>query len=1086
MLRWIIGASIQSRLMVAAVAVGLMVYGFVNLKEMPVDILPEFSQPYVEIQTEALGLSAAEVEALITVPLEADMLNGTPWLDEIRSQSIPGLSSIMLIFETGTDLMRARQMVQERLTEVHTLPNVAKSPVMLNPVSSAGRVMMIGLSSENLSLIETSVLARWTIVPRLMGVEGVANVSIWGERRRQLQVQVDPQKLREQNTKLQQVISTTGNALWFSPLTYLNASTPGTAGFIDTPNQRLGVRHILPITTPEQLADVSLEGSDKRLGDVATVVENHQPLIGDAIVNDEPSLLLVVEKLPGANTGTVTRGVEQALDAMRPGLAGLEMDSTLFRPASYIEMAVAGLSSAFLISVALVIVALGAFLLDARALLVSSLSILTTFVIAVVVLYAFSVPFNAMILAGFVLAIAAVIDDAVIDIDHYMRRLRQHKRESSSKSYARVILESALEVRGPACYALAILVLIALPAFAVTGPTGDFLQSVATGFCVAVVAAMLVALTVMPALAIMLLPGSPLAENQSAIVGQLHRYYGNATKRLIENPRPAILAASLLAIAGVGMLLAMQRETLVPSFKERDLLVEIDTAPGTSHPEMNRVASQATRELRSIPGVRAVSANVGRAVMSDQVGDVNSGELWVSIDRDADYDATVERINQVVEGYAGLDIDAGTYLRACIIDSRTAEDSSDIAVRIYGDDWKVLQAKAEEVQQALAGIKGVVDPMVELPIQESQVEIEVKMDAAQKYGLKPGDVRRAAATLISGIEVGYLFENQKVFDVVVWGVPQSRDSLSKIQNLMIDTPNGSYATLKEVADIRVVPSPTVIRRESVARFVEVDATAEGRSLAAIAIDIESKLKEIDFPLEYRAELRGGSADRLAAMRRTMIAIGAAAVGIFLVLQAFTGSWRLASILFLTLPASIAGGALVAHAMGGDFSLGVLLGIIGVLAIAIRNGISLIGHFQRLAAHPETGMAVSVTRPHFDSGDRFGSSSNPDGGAAFDPRLVEQATSERFTPILMSSIITAAAMLPLVILGDVPGNEILAPMAAVILGGLVTATFFTLIGVPAIMALVKPTGGPELEDLASSLMGEEELREAIAGAHAAAH
>jgi Cu/Ag efflux pump CusA len=1087
MLRWIIGASIQSRLIVAAVAIGLMVYGFANLKEMPVDVLPEFSQPYVEIQTEALGLSASEVEALITVPMEADMLNGTPWLDEIRSQSIPGLSSIMLIFEPGTDLMRARQMVQERLTETHTLPNVAKAPVMLNPVSSAGRVMMIGLSSENLSLIEMSVLARWTVVPRLMGVEGVANVSIWGERRRQLQVQVDPQKLREQNTKLQQVIDTTGNALWFSPLTHLEASTPGTAGFIDTPNQRLGVRHLLPINSPEQLADIPLEGSNKRLGDVATVIENHQPLIGDAIINDEPSLVLVVEKLPWANTTNVTDGVEAALDAMRPGLSGLEMDPTLFRPASYIEAAVDELSGAFVISAALVVVLLGAFLLDARATVVSCISILTSFVVAVIVLYLFSVSLNAMVLAGLVLAIGVVIDDAVIDIENYMRRLRQHRRESSSKSYARIIMEAALEMRGPICYALAILVLIALPAFAVTAAMGAFLQAIAIGFCVAMVASMLVALTLTPALSIMLLPGSPLAENQSAVVGQLRTSYSAALTRIVENPRPAFLAACVLAIAGLVMLLALERESLVPSFKERDLLVEIDTAPGTSHPEMSRIARQATRELRAIPGVRTVSATVGRAVMSDQVGDVNSGELWVSLDRDADYDETVERIYQVVEGYAGLDIDAGTYLQACILDPRTAEDPNEIAVRIYGDDWNVLRSKAEEVRQAMASISGVVEPIIEMPVVEPQVEIKVDMEAAKKYGIKPGDVRRAAATLLSGIEVGYLFEQQKVFDVVVWGVPATRQNLTTIQSLLIDTPSGGHVVLKDVADVRIVSSPTVIRREAVARHVDVDARANGRNLTAIAADIERRMKDIDFPLEYRAELLGGSAERLANWRRTLLALCAAAVGAFLVIQAFTGSWRAASVMFLMLPAAAAGGALAAHVIGGGFSLSVLLGMAAILTVAVRQGISLIGHYQRLAARPEESASVEVSamRTHFETGSRFATQTGAGDGSAFDPSLVVRAGAERFQPILMSAVMTAAALLPLVVLGDAPGSEVLGPMGAIVLGGLVTATLFCLFGMPAMLALLKPQGRPELEDVATSLMGEAEVREAISGAHALA-
>ena len=316
MMRWIIGSSLKLRVVVATLAVLLMVFGFTQLRTMPVDVLPEFSRPHVEIQVEILGLSAQEVEALITTPMEADLLNGTPWVKELRSVSIPGLASISLIFEKGTDLMRARQVAQERLNEVFALPRVAKHFTMINPVSSAGRVMAIGVTSNKLSLIDLTVLAHWTIQPRLLGVPGVANVSIWGRRERQLQVQVDPDKLRDENVTLMQIIKTAGNALWSSPLSFLEASTPGTGGWVETPNQRLGVRHVLPITTAKDLAKVPVEDAEtKRLGDVASVVEDHQPLIGDAIVKDGPALMLVVEKLPWANTRAVTQEVEKALAA---------------------------------------------------------------------------------------------------------------------------------------------------------------------------------------------------------------------------------------------------------------------------------------------------------------------------------------------------------------------------------------------------------------------------------------------------------------------------------------------------------------------------------------------------------------------------------------------------------------------------------------------------------------------------------------------------------------------------------------------------------------------------------------------------
>src|SRR3989304_3569246 len=414
MMRWIIGSSLKLRLVVVTLAALLMVFGFTQLRHMPVDALPEFSRPYVELQIEALGLSAQEVEALITTPLEADMLNGTPWAKEIRSVSLPGLSSITLIFEKGTDVMRARQMVQERLVEVFALPRVAKQFTMINPLSSAGRVMAIGLTSDKLSLIEMSVLARWTIQPRLLGGPGGANVAIWGRRERQLQVEGGPGKLRDERVTLMQIIKTAGNALWASPLSFLEASTPGTGGWVDTPNQRLGVRHLMPITTAEDLAKVPIEdASSKRLGDVVRVVEDHQPLIGGASVKAAPALMLVVEKF----------------------------------------------SSAFLIGAVLMIVTLLAFLFNWRTALISTVAILVSVIAVGTVLYVRGVTINMMIRAGVRLALCAVTDAAIFDTENVVRRLRRAREEGSRKSTSTIIFNAALEMRTHILYATAIMVL---------------------------------------------------------------------------------------------------------------------------------------------------------------------------------------------------------------------------------------------------------------------------------------------------------------------------------------------------------------------------------------------------------------------------------------------------------------------------------------------------------------------------------------------------------------------------------------------------------------------------------------------------
>src|SRR4051794_20514558 len=363
MLRWIVASSLKFRLLVLPVAAALMVVGISQLSKAPVDVLPEFAQPVVEVQTESLGLSAPEVEQLITVPMEQDLLNGLMGVETIRSDSVPGLSDVTLTFERGMDTFHARQLVQERLTQAHALPNVSKPPQMLQPLSATSRVMMIGLSTQKLSPIQLSVLARWTVKPRLMGLPGVANVAIWGFRDRQLQVNVDPARLAVNHVSLSQLLRTTGNAQLVSPLTFVEASTPGTGGFIDGPNQRLSIRHIVPFGKPANLATVPIEGSkgNVRLGDVANVVEDHQPLIGDTVVDDKHGLLLVVQKLPGANTLDVTKRVETALDEMAPGLPGVKIDTHVFRQASYLQSGLDNLRTMALIGGGLALLALIAF-----------------------------------------------------------------------------------------------------------------------------------------------------------------------------------------------------------------------------------------------------------------------------------------------------------------------------------------------------------------------------------------------------------------------------------------------------------------------------------------------------------------------------------------------------------------------------------------------------------------------------------------------------------------------------------------------------------------------------------------------------
>ena len=1019
MMRWIVESCLRFRGIVIAVAAVAVVLGVVKLRDMPVDVLPEFGPTTVEIQTEALGLSATEVEQLITVPMEQDLLNGVPFLEDIRSESVPGLSRVLLIFEKGTDTYRARQGVAERLTQAHALPNVSKPPQMLEPRSSTNRALMIGVSSKSVSPIRMSVLARWVIAPRLMGVHGVANVAIWGNRDRQLQVQVDPERLRDRHVSLQQVVESTGNALWFSPLSFVEASTPGTGGFIDTANQRLGIQHFSPITNAKTLAQVALEetgGKRLRLGDVASVVENHQPLIGDAVVNGRPGLVLVVEKFPDASALDVTRGVESAINSMKPGMSGLQFDTSLYRPATYIDKSIDNLRLALMIGAGLLFLALLAFLWWWRTALVAIVVIPLSVLVAVLVLHALGRTMNAMALAGLVAALVLVIDEAVVDVQNITQRLRRRREEDSGGSTASILLASLLEGRSVVVYGTLIAALAVLPLLFFEGVAGAFFPGIAVAFLLALGAALVVAMTVTPALSMLLLSRGTPEARRSPVAGRLRRGYERTLARLVQRPHPVYLLAGVFVLAAVAGAPHLE-QSLLPRFKETQLLIRWDGAPGTSLQEMNRVTRLASRELRSLHGVRDVGAHVGRAVTADQVVGVNSGEIWVNLDPSADYDATFAAVKEVAGGYPGLSGNVETYSNERVREVLPAR-GDDLVVRIYGENDAVLRAKAAEVQRDLASVHGLVGEHVQLPRTEPSLQVEVRLDAARRYGVKPGDVRRTAATLLSGIAAGNLFEQQKVFDVVVWGTPKTRSSLTAVRNLLIDTPSGGDVRLGQVADVRIVPSPTVIRRQAVSRYVDVAANVHGRDLGATVRDVKQTLAGIDFPLEVHPEVL--TAPGQPKGRLIPIAL-AAALGILLLLQAAFASWRIAALCFVTLPIALTGGVLAALADGGTLSFGSYFGLVAVFGIAARQAVMLIGRYRRLQREGEP--------------------------VASD--LVVRAAGERLEPILMTSVAAAVVLLPLVIGGSAAGFEVVHPLAVVVLGGLVTSALLNLFVLPAL-------------------------------------
>ena len=1020
---WIVGSSLKFRYLVVAAAAAMMAIGVVGVRDMRVDVFPEFAPPRVDIQTNCLGLSTADVESLVTVPLE-QALNGVPGLDDLRSKSVPQLSAIELVFKQGTDLLKARQLVAERLSNVTpTLPTWAAPPVMLPPLAATARVMQIGMSSKDHSLISMSMMAYWTIRARILRVPGVANVAIWGERLQMATVQVDPSKMRAAGVTLDGVMEATADSVDSGLLKFSTGSVIGTGGAIETSGQRIGIRHVLPILTETDLGRTTVENADGTpvpLNSVADVKQDHQPLIGDAIINDGPGLLLVVEKLPWGDTIDITRGVNEAIQAMQPGLPGIQFDTSIFRQSNFIETSIDNLTQALVLGFLLVVLIVMLFLFEWRVALISLLTIPLSLMAAMLVLHWRGATVNTMTLAGLVLALGAVVDDAIIDVENILRRLRQHRREGGEGSVARVILSASLEVRSPIVYATLIIVAAAIPVFLLEGLIGSFFAPLAVSYTLAIGASMAIALTVTPALCLILLRRARVERRESPIVRWLQRGYGAALRRIIKRPRRVYTAAAAIIVAGL-VLVPTLGQSLFPEFKERNFLMHWISTPGTSATEMERITMEVSAELRAIPGVRNFGSHIGQAFLGEEVAGVNFGENWISIDPDADYDTTLSAIEDVVHGHPGLFHDVQTYLNERIEEVLTGSKEP-VVVRIYGQDLATIREKAAEVQDKLSGIAGIVDNHTDIQVDQPQVQVEVDLAKAAQVGLKPGDVRRAASTLVAGEEVGDIFRAGKAYDVVVWSTPATRDNVSAISELPIDTPSGKPVRLADVAKVSVQPVPNLIERQADSRRIDVAANVGGRDLGSVVQDVRAALDTVDFPRGYHAEILGEYQARQEAQNRLLEIAIIAGLVIFLLLQVSFRSWRLAVLTFLTLPMALVGGVLAARLSGGVISLGSLVGFFTVFGIAARNGILLINHCQHLEDHE---------------------------GEPFGPALVLRGARERLSPILMTSLATALAVVPLVVLGDRPGHEIEYPLAVVILGGLVTSTLLNLFVVPSL-------------------------------------
>ena len=1012
MLSLLVRCALRFRGLVFGAAILLLALGIHAAGTTPLDVFPEFAQPMIEIQTEAPGLSTEEVERMVTLPLEA-ALAGLPDLTTLRSKSVLGLSSIVLLLREGADLPRARQHAQERLAvEAARLPSLARRPVMLPPLSSTSRALKIGVTSSKLSQIELSELVRTTLRPRLLAVPGVANVTVWGLRDRQLQVWVDPQRLHAHGRTLDDLLRATADAA------ALHAG-----GFLDSANQRLAVRQVSAPYGAASIAAALLppataDMAPLRIGDVASVRQGHGPAIGDAVINGRPGLLLIVEKQPTGNTLSLTREVEAALALLRPGLADVEIDPAIFRPATFIEQSLHNLRSALVLGCLLVIVVLFVFLRDLRSAAISLTAIPLSLLGAVLILSRLGGTLNTMFLAGLVIATGEVVDDAIIDVENIRRRLREPR---GSRSVFEIVYAASIEVRSSVVYASLLVCLVFLPVLVLDGVAGAFFRPLALAYVLSILTSLLVALTITPALSLLLLPeaASDHAGDRPLVIWLRARYRALLT-RLLQRPRAAIALTAITAVLGLCGLPLLGDEFL-PDFQERDFLMHWIEKPGASVEASRRSTLRVSHDLLAIPGVRSFGSHIGRAEVADEVVGPNFTEHWIHLDEHADYADTVARIRAVVASYPGVFRDVLTYLKERMKDVLSGAQGA-IVVRIFGPDFSTLRSEAEAIAVQLAEVPGVVDLKVEPQIVVPQVEVRVRAEQAALHGLSAAQIQRAASALIAGSQVAEVYDSQIPTPVVVWGMPSLRSDVTALRSLRIPTAHGVQVPLRELADVSIVAAPSEIKREAGSRRIDVTCNVRGRAVGEVARIVEEKVGAHRFPRGYHPELLGEFTARKQARNQLILwSLLAFAGGVALLYLDFR-SLRFTLLVIATLPFALTGGVLGAALGGGVLSLGSLVGFVSVLGIASRNALMLLGHYRHLREHE---------------------------GLAPDPALIVRGAEERLVPIVMTALCAALSLLPIVARGRLPGYEIEHPMALVILCGLATSTVLNLLLLPVL-------------------------------------
>lgn len=1033
MLNRIVQFSLRFPGVIVALACLVLGYGIYVSLHTRLDVFPEFAPPMVVVQTEAPGLSPEQVEVLVTRPVE-NAINGAPKLVSIRSQSIQGHSAITATFADDANVFQARQMIAERLTQVaDELPQGVRSPRMGPLTSSTALTLVMGLTSSNRTAMELRTFADWTLRPRLLGVPGVAKVDVFGGDVRQIQIQVQPDRLVAFNLSLNDVLAAARH------VTALHG-----AGFVENANQRIIVRATGQPVTPEQIGEVVVThhaGRSVRLKDVARVVEGAEPKFGDALIQGQPGVALLVFAQFGANTMEVTDALENALDEMNEAFAaeGIVLDRGIFRPASFIERSLANINASLLLGGVLVVAVLFLFLLDIRTALISFLSIPLSLLAAVIVLDRFGVSLNTITLGGFAIAIGVVVDDAIIDVENILRRLRENQSQAAPASLFQVVVGASLEVRSAVVYATFIVALVFLPVLTMSGVQGRLFAPLATAFILATLASLVAALTVTPALCYLLLSRVGPHE-EPRYIAWLKAGHRRTLQRISRRPR-TVTALVLLVCLGAAATVPFFGGEFLPEFREGHFVIHMVATPGTSLEESLRLGREVTKELLQHPAVRSVEQQAGRAENGEDVWDTHMSEIHLDLKPLAGEAAeTAEaEIRELLRKFPGVVFAVHPFL-AERMEETISGTTAEVVVNLFGNDLDVLDEKAQEVQQVMAGLRGAVDVRAETQAGTPEMVFKLRPERFTQFGFRPDEVLEAVQSAFQGTTVAEIYEGNRVFDVVVVLDPAQRQTPESIGALFLQNAQGTRLPLRELADIYPSSGRQTIVHEGARRRQQVTCNVEGRDVASFMAELKRQMAaQVKFPAGVYAAF-GGSAELQARARRELVLHSAlAGGGILLLLALVFRRGRNLVLLLANLPFALVGGVLAVFATGGLLSIGTLVGFVTLFGITMRNSIMMVSHFEHLVR--EEGLTWGL-------------------------EAALRGASERLLPVLMTALVTALGLLPLALGAGEAGREIEGPMAIVILGGLCTSTVLNLLVLPT-LALRHGRFEPESQNLGAS-------------------